>query len=164
MAADEPCVAAGVFTLNVMCAAPVTYCKQVLAKGQPVKAVSRVPEWPQEGLMHVATLPGTMHFWGQKVFQVPKRAGSPVPGRLSLESGLLVAHVSTERVKTAVEAPRAMSLQMAIGTCWCLILGSQKYPAGPRWACLAVHSRHPGSQAHLQCHNKADCLTCHRSV
>ena len=47
VAADEPCVAAGVFTLNVMCAAPVTYCKQVLAKGQPVKAVSRVPTRPQ---------------------------------------------------------------------------------------------------------------------
>ena len=44
VAADEPCVAAGVFTLNVMCAAPVTYCKQVLAKGQPVKAVSRLPQ------------------------------------------------------------------------------------------------------------------------
>ena len=47
--ADEPCVAAGVFTLNVMCAAPVTYCKQVLAKGQPVKAVSRVPQRAQKG-------------------------------------------------------------------------------------------------------------------
>ena len=42
VASDEPCVAAGVFTLNIMCAAPVTYCKQVLAKGQPVKAVSRL--------------------------------------------------------------------------------------------------------------------------
>ena len=39
--ADEVAVAAGVFTTNVMCAAPVTYCKQVLSKGQPVKAVSR---------------------------------------------------------------------------------------------------------------------------
>ncbi|GAB4822124.1 hypothetical protein N2152v2_009170 [Parachlorella kessleri] len=32
-------VAAGVFTLNVMCAAPVTYCKEILAKSDTVKAV-----------------------------------------------------------------------------------------------------------------------------
>jgi hypothetical protein len=32
-------VAAGVFTLNVMCAAPVTYCKEILAKTDTVKAV-----------------------------------------------------------------------------------------------------------------------------
>ena len=32
-------VAAGVFTLNVMCAAPVTYCKEILAKNDTVKAV-----------------------------------------------------------------------------------------------------------------------------
>lgn len=37
--ADEPAAAAGVFTLNVMCAAPVTYCKDVLAKKDAVKAV-----------------------------------------------------------------------------------------------------------------------------
>ena len=37
--ADEPAAAAGVFTLNVMCAAPVTYCKDVLAKKGAVKAV-----------------------------------------------------------------------------------------------------------------------------
>jgi glutamate N-acetyltransferase/amino-acid N-acetyltransferase len=37
--ADEPATAAGVFTLNVMCAAPVTYCKDVLAKRDSVKAV-----------------------------------------------------------------------------------------------------------------------------
>lgn len=36
--ADEPAVAAGVFTLNVMCAAPVTYCKEVLAKQDKVRA------------------------------------------------------------------------------------------------------------------------------
>lgn len=40
--ADEPASAAGVFTLNVMCAAPVTYCKDVLAKKQAVKAVGGV--------------------------------------------------------------------------------------------------------------------------
>ena len=38
--ADEDAVAAGVFTTNVMCAAPVTYCKQVLAKNKPARAVS----------------------------------------------------------------------------------------------------------------------------
>lgn len=32
-------VAAGVFTQNIMCAAPVTYCKEVLAKTDTVKAV-----------------------------------------------------------------------------------------------------------------------------
>ena len=38
--ADADAVAAGVFTTNVMCAAPVTYCKQVLAKHKPARAVS----------------------------------------------------------------------------------------------------------------------------
>ena len=38
--ADAPAAAAGVFTKNVMCAAPVTYCKDVLAKKNAVKAVS----------------------------------------------------------------------------------------------------------------------------
>eukprot|EP00889_Picochlorum_renovo_P008366 jgi/Picre1/35396/NNA_002858.t1 len=36
---DEEAVAGGVFTLNVMCAAPVTYCKEILAKHDTVKAV-----------------------------------------------------------------------------------------------------------------------------
>lgn len=36
---DTPAVAAGVFTLNVMCAAPVTYCKEVLARKDTVRAV-----------------------------------------------------------------------------------------------------------------------------
>ena len=38
--ADADAVAAGVFTTNVMCAAPVLYCKQVLAKNKPARAVS----------------------------------------------------------------------------------------------------------------------------
>lgn len=38
--ADSDAVAAGVFTKNVMCAAPVTYCKDVLAKKDTVRAVS----------------------------------------------------------------------------------------------------------------------------
>jgi N-acetylglutamate synthase/N-acetylornithine aminotransferase len=38
--ADEPAVAGGVFTKNVMCAAPVLYCKDVLARQPKVKAVS----------------------------------------------------------------------------------------------------------------------------
>ncbi|MEW5302776.1 MAG: hypothetical protein WDW36_005524 [Sanguina aurantia] len=37
--ADGDAVAAGVFTKNVMCAAPVTYCKDVLAKKDTVRAV-----------------------------------------------------------------------------------------------------------------------------
>ena len=36
---DEEATAAGVFTLNVMCAAPVTYCKEILAKHERVKGV-----------------------------------------------------------------------------------------------------------------------------
>ena len=36
---DGEAVAAGVFTLNVMCAAPVLYCKEVLAKRETVRAV-----------------------------------------------------------------------------------------------------------------------------
>ena len=42
---DVPATAAGVFTLNVMCAAPVTYCKDVLAKNDTVRAV---------GCMHIS--------------------------------------------------------------------------------------------------------------
>lgn len=38
--ADEPAVAAGCFTKNVMCAAPVLYCKEVLERKRKVKAVS----------------------------------------------------------------------------------------------------------------------------
>ncbi|KAF6263030.1 arginine biosynthesis protein ArgJ [Scenedesmus sp. NREL 46B-D3] len=37
--ADDPAVAAGCFTKNVMCAAPVLYCKDVLARKKKVKAV-----------------------------------------------------------------------------------------------------------------------------
>lgn len=37
--ADEPAVAGGVFTKNVMCAAPVLYCKEVLDRKKKVKAV-----------------------------------------------------------------------------------------------------------------------------
>lgn len=37
--ADEPAVAAGCFTKNVMCAAPVLYCKDVLDRKQKIKAV-----------------------------------------------------------------------------------------------------------------------------
>lgn len=37
--ADADAVAAGVFTTNVMCAAPVLYCKKVLAKNKPARAV-----------------------------------------------------------------------------------------------------------------------------
>ena len=38
--ADEPAVAAGVFTRNVMCAAPVNYCREILAQKDTCKAVS----------------------------------------------------------------------------------------------------------------------------
>lgn len=37
--ADAPATAAGAFTTNVMCAAPVTFCKEVLAKRPAVRAV-----------------------------------------------------------------------------------------------------------------------------
>lgn len=37
--ADKPATAAGTFTLNVMCAAPVLYCKDVLARQDKVTAV-----------------------------------------------------------------------------------------------------------------------------
>ena len=38
--ADKPATAAGVFTTNVVCAAPVTFCRRVLAKQDTVRAVS----------------------------------------------------------------------------------------------------------------------------
>ncbi len=37
--ADAPAVAAGTFTQNVMCAAPVLYCKDVLSRKHTVRAV-----------------------------------------------------------------------------------------------------------------------------
>ena len=37
--ADSPAVAGGAFTKNVMCAAPVTYCKEVLSRRDHIKAV-----------------------------------------------------------------------------------------------------------------------------
>ncbi|KAG2497664.1 hypothetical protein HYH03_004403 [Edaphochlamys debaryana] len=37
--ADAPATAAGTFTQNVMCAAPVLYCKDVLKRNQKIKAV-----------------------------------------------------------------------------------------------------------------------------
>lgn len=36
---DTPAAAAGVFTTNMMCAAPVTYCRNVLAKQKTARAV-----------------------------------------------------------------------------------------------------------------------------
>ena len=40
--ADGPAAAAGVFTTNVMCAAPVTYCRKVLASTGHVRAVQPI--------------------------------------------------------------------------------------------------------------------------
>nr|QKY14863.1 arginine biosynthesis bifunctional (ARGJ) [Polytomella parva] len=37
--ADKPATAAGTFTTNVMCAAPVTFCKEVLSRSPTVRAV-----------------------------------------------------------------------------------------------------------------------------
>ncbi|KAK9864821.1 hypothetical protein WJX84_011709, partial [Apatococcus fuscideae] len=37
--ADEPAIAAGVFTRNVMCAAPVNYCRQILSQKDTCRAV-----------------------------------------------------------------------------------------------------------------------------
>ena len=42
--ADGDAVAAGVFTTNVMAAAPVTYCREVLARTDTVRAVSPAPD------------------------------------------------------------------------------------------------------------------------
>ncbi len=38
--ADKDAVVGGTFTTNVMCAAPVLYCKEVLARKKTVRAVS----------------------------------------------------------------------------------------------------------------------------
>ena len=37
--AEEGAASAGVFTQNLMCAAPVTFCKEILSKGPTAKAV-----------------------------------------------------------------------------------------------------------------------------
>jgi glutamate N-acetyltransferase/amino-acid N-acetyltransferase len=37
---DTDATVGGTFTLNVMCAAPVLYCKDVLAKKKTIRAVS----------------------------------------------------------------------------------------------------------------------------
>lgn len=41
--AEGGAAAAGVFTQNIMCAAPVTYCKEVLSKSGTAKAVRQIP-------------------------------------------------------------------------------------------------------------------------
>ena len=38
--AEDGAAAAGAFTTNIMCAAPVTYCRQMLARSSRSKAVS----------------------------------------------------------------------------------------------------------------------------
>ena len=38
--ADEPCAAAGTFTTNVMCAAPVTYCRNLLSTSTSAAATT----------------------------------------------------------------------------------------------------------------------------
>ena len=44
IAADGDAVAAGVFTTNVMAAAPVTYCREVLSRTDTVRAVRPSPD------------------------------------------------------------------------------------------------------------------------
>lgn len=53
--ADEPAVAGGVFTKNVMCAAPVLYCQDVLARKKKVKAVRGLCLAPGTGKEQAAT-------------------------------------------------------------------------------------------------------------
>ncbi len=50
--ADADAVAAGVFTTNVMCAAPVLYCKKVLAKNKPARAVRHLSSIHRSTLHH----------------------------------------------------------------------------------------------------------------
>ena len=38
--ADQPAAAAGVFTQNVLCAAPVSFCKRTLSQSDTARAVS----------------------------------------------------------------------------------------------------------------------------
>ena len=52
---DVDAVVAGSFTTNVMCAAPVLYCKQVLAKNKPARAVS-ITSGLQPGTVHACSL------------------------------------------------------------------------------------------------------------
>ena len=44
--ADDDAVVSGAFTQNVMCAAPVTYCKETLAKQSTCRAVGALPDPP----------------------------------------------------------------------------------------------------------------------
>lgn len=41
--AEDSAAAAGAFTTNIMCAAPVTYCREVLSRTPRIKAVSSPP-------------------------------------------------------------------------------------------------------------------------
>ncbi len=45
MVAEGDAVVGGTFTTNVMCAAPVIYCKEVLGRKKTVRAVSMLPLW-----------------------------------------------------------------------------------------------------------------------
>lgn len=50
--AEDGAIVGGAFTQNVMCAAPVTYCKEVLARRDSIKAVSNLASF------HVVAMEG----------------------------------------------------------------------------------------------------------
>lgn len=54
--ADGDAAAAGVFTTNIVCAAPVTFCRNVLAKRETVRAVRARVQRPlkQRAWLHAA--------------------------------------------------------------------------------------------------------------
>ncbi len=58
--AEGGAVAAGVFTTNVMCAAPVTFCRQVLEKSETARAVGSARYLPlfEEDLCSILQVSG----------------------------------------------------------------------------------------------------------
>ena len=118
--ADEPCVAAGVFTLNVMCAAPVTYCKQVLVKGQPVKAVSRVFQ-TAKGRKLFAALPGTTHCWGQRGLKKPNESRHPCPLESVPGAGIADCPAFAQHFRTTIPHLELCLFKRPLLTCQCLV-------------------------------------------
>lgn len=84
--ADAPATVAGTFTQNVMCAAPVLYCKDVLSRRKTVRAVGRGGGAETGGEGEVGP--------GRRRVQGAGRTALGVPGRPSLTAACLPSPVT----------------------------------------------------------------------
>ncbi|DBA76908.1 TPA: hypothetical protein ACH3X1_009508 [Trebouxia sp. C0004] len=97
--ADADAVAAGVFTTNVMCAAPVLYCKKVLAKNKPARAVLI-----NAGQANAAT--------GDAGYEDSVKSAEAVAQALGIESDQVLIE------STGIFMPYAATSALSLGTDW----------------------------------------------